>query len=145
VERHRARDGVQSASVAVREEHEATRCRVQKVRPTEEVDAGHLRHPLTGHQQSDLLALFLQSPQSGQCRQPGPGGNDAIIGAVPAAQVTGQPQQAIPVVVNGEQHRSTHPPPPPSLPPPLPSFAADRHGMAGGCRSGRKFNAGSPR
>ncbi|MBP2350559.1 hypothetical protein JOF29_001642 [Kribbella aluminosa] len=92
--------------VGVRRQQHPAGQREQVHRGLEELDAGHLRHPVVGEQQGDRLAAELQLLQRVERLRRALRPDDAVRLAVPTAEVTGYRPGNAGIVVHGEDHRT---------------------------------------
>jgi hypothetical protein len=94
--------------VRVRGEQRPPRVGEQVHRLLQEIDAVHLGHPVVGQHHRDPAAAQLQLTQrvQGVGRRGGP--DDAVVLAVPAAQVTGDGTGDGGVVVDGQDRGMAH-------------------------------------
>lgn len=71
--------------------------------PGEQLRARHLRHPLVGEHQRDLLAGFARPLELGQRSLGGALADDAVVVGVPALQLTLDLLESALVVIHRDQ------------------------------------------
>jgi hypothetical protein len=92
--------------VGVRRQQHPAGQREQVHRGLEELDAGHLGHPVVGQQQRDRFTTELQLLQRVERLHRVLRPDDAVLLAVPTAEVTGDRSGNAGIVVHGEDHRA---------------------------------------
>jgi hypothetical protein len=92
--------------VGVRRQQHPAGEREQVHRLLQELDPGHLRHPVVGQQQRDRLTAQLQLAQRLQRLRSGLGPDDPVLLAVPAAKIAGNRPGHPRIVVHGDDHRA---------------------------------------
>ena len=100
------RDG--HVGVGVRRQQQVLRPRRMSTRLLQQLDAGHLRHPLVGGDQRHRLVAQRQPGQHVQRLGPRRRAHDAVVGAVAAPQVAGDRGGDLWIVVDRQDGRFAH-------------------------------------